>query len=168
VDINEWIEHCKEKHFVSFLELLACHREDWLIVLSVPQGDEKKIQSLHSYLSSYLRLERVNIEMPGNMQMLDYVRMKLMAHGLLLTDKEMHKLRPTINILEKSKIFDGFKTLDMLCQDIAYEHFCQSDARQAIIGEDVVAKFMEDSAYVKKFTNATEKTHGIGFVLEDK
>ena len=51
VDVNEWVEHYKEKHFVSFLELLACHREDWLIVLSVREHDENTIQKLYSYLS---------------------------------------------------------------------------------------------------------------------
>lgn len=168
VDINEWIEHYEEKHFVGFLELLACHREDWLIVLSVREHDEKLIQKLYSYLSSYLRLERIDLTMPKSEEMLGYVSKKLSAHGLSVSRDNMEKLNLSIEKIRESKFFDGFKTLGMLYQDIAYEHFCESGANQGLIGDDTIAKFTVDSAYVKKLISDDEKTHGIGFHLEGK
>lgn len=168
VDVNEWVEHYKEKHFVSFLELLACHREDWLIVLSVREHDENTIQKLYSYLSSYLRLERIDLTMPKSEEMLAYICKKLSVHGLSISHDNMEKLNPTIERICESKFFDGFKTLDMLYQDIAYEHFCENGAGKEIIGDNTIAKFTVDSAYVKKLISDDEKKHSIGFRLEGK
>ena len=166
IDIDEWIEHYEEKHFVSFLELLACHREDWLIVLSIQENVEKLIMKLHSYLSAYLRLERINLGMPNNEEIIQYVCDKLAIHGLSMSHDNMEKLNLTIEKIRESVLFDGFKTLNMLYQDIAYEHFCESGAGKGEIGDNTIAKFTVDSEYVKKLICTDEKTHTIGFSLE--
>ncbi len=167
VDISEWLERYKEKHFVSFLELLSSHREDWLIILSIPEGKEEKIASLYSFLSLYLRLERVDVKLPDSDALLEYVCRKLSLHGLQLEEKSSTQLRATIEQLRSNRSFEGFKSLDMLCQDIVYEHFCLPGAAPGPLPDTVVAKFSADSPYTAKLIHKLEKVHRIGFGTED-
>lgn len=163
VDIDEWIEHYREKHFIAFLEMLASKSKDWLIVLCVQEYNEDKIRALYAHLSMYLRLERVNLKMPSSEELLEYVKQKLSEHELYISEKDQEKMFLTIEKLRTSEQFDGFKTLIMLCQDIVYEHFCEEDAVKGEISEKVMDKFTVDSDYVKKLLYTFEKKYQIGF-----
>ncbi len=168
VDIQEWVGHYREKHFISFLELMASHCEDWLIILTVRDGPEEKLSELYAHLSMFLRVERVDLKLPENTELLEYICRKLSAHGLLLQEQDMCLLTNTIEKLRSSKYFDGFKTLSMLCQDIAYEHFCVPGAGEGPVPTAILQKFAADSPYVTRLLRKYEKNYQIGFRPEDR
>ncbi len=168
VDIHEWLDHYREKHFISFLELLASHCEDWLIVLTVQEAEESKIGALYAHLSMFLRVERLDLKLPENPELLEYVERKLAGQGLYLQEQDKALLLQTVEKLRGNRLFDGFKTLDMLCQDIAYEHFCIPGTGKGAVPGSVLEKFSADSLYVTKQVNRYKKVYRIGFNPEEQ
>ncbi len=167
IDIHEWVEHFREKHFISFLELMSSHCEDWLIVLTVQEGDAQKLNDLYAHLSMFLRVERLDLKLPEDPELLRYICRKLSVYGLTLADSDKPLLLSTIEKLRSNKFFDGFKTLNMLCQDIAYEHFSTPGAVKGTVPSSILSKFAVDSPYVARLIHKYEKTYRIGFTAED-
>lgn len=163
VDINPWVKHYEELYFVSFMEYLAAHSDKWLIVLSVSEQPEDKLQNLEAFLSMYLRLDKIALSLPKTEDLYRFVTDMLGAYGLTLDQSAGQLLMGTINELRESAYFDGFKTIEMLCQDVAYEHFSSSNASQAVLTEGDLSAFAPGSNYVKKAIKNSEKTRKIGF-----
>ncbi len=167
IDISEWITHFREKHFVSFLEFLASHSEDWLIILAAQKSEPQKIDALYTQLSLFLRLERVDLSLPNDDALVEYIGQKLSSYGLLLQEGAEAVLLQTVCLLRKNRGFDGFKTLDMLCQDIAYAHLCSPGASTGCIPNRVVQEFAPDSPYVCRLIQKIEHKLRIGFNAEE-
>ncbi len=163
VDIDPWVKHYEELYFVSFMEYLSAHSDKWLIVLSVSEQPEDKLQNLEAFLSMYLRLDKITLSMPKTEDLYRFVTDALDEHGLTLDQSACQLLMGTINELRESPYFDGFKTIKMLCQDIIYEHFSSADASRTTLTEKELSAFAPGSNYVKKAIKNSEKTRKIGF-----
>ncbi len=161
IDVDEWTNHYEDKRFVSFLELLASHSEEWLIVLSV--SETENLDNFIAAVSTYLRIETLKIEMPVTDDLLVYVKNKLLSHGLSTSDKNDEKIKCTIEKLKENKNFDGFKTLDMLVQDIVYEHFCVPDSQKGELPDTIIEKFTSDSEYINRLNSKKKSAKTIGF-----
>lgn len=162
VDVDEWVDSCEDKLFTSFLELLASHSEEWMIVLSISEDKGKNCENFISHISAYLRIETLRIEMPKAEDLLAYLKGKLALHGLSLNESACEKMKLSIEKLKSNESFDGFKSLDMLAQDIVYEHFCVQDSKKGEIPDDIIDKFDVDSKYVTRMACKQKPT--IGFV----
>ena len=149
------------KCFVSFLELLASHNEEWLIVLSVSENEN--LDNFIAAVSTYLRIKTLKIEMPTTDELLVYVKNKLSLHNLSVNDKNNEQIKDTIEKLKGNKNFDGFKTLDMLVQDIVYEHFCVPDSQKGELPDDIIEKFTSDSEYANRLNGKKKSAKTIGF-----
>lgn len=168
VDIDPWVKHYEELYFVSFMEYLSAHSDKWLIVLSVSELPEDKLQNLEAFLSMYLRLDKITLTMPKAEDLYRFVTDALDEHGLALDESACQLLTGTIDQLRESPYFDGFKTIKMLCQDIIYEHFSSADAACATLTRKELAAFAPESNYVKKAIKNSEKTRRIGFGREEE
>ncbi len=150
IDVDEWRGHCEEKHFRNFLEYLADNSDDWLIVFSVTDGDDAdEIEQLRSIVSSFLRIEKVTIEPPTRKMLMQYMDERLSLCGLSLTDEARVILAESIELLERTKYFDGFKTVKMLSYDVAYSVYSDSGDVSGVIGADAVSRFKKDGEYIR-------------------
>lgn len=163
IDIDAWVDHYKDRYFVSFMEYLAAHSDHWMIILSVSEHPDDQLRELESFLSMYLRLERVTLSMPDAEGLYRYMADNLKGYGLTPDRGARTLLLNTIQTLRDTPYFDGFKTIQLLCQEIAYQHFSSSNASRTILSEQDVASFAADSSYVKKTINNSAKKHKIGF-----
>lgn len=164
VNITEWLTHFEEKHFISFMEYLSANSDKWLVVLTVDTEDEKKLHNLESFLSMYLRLEKVTLGLPDTATLFEYVERNLRSYGLILEDDASRLLTDTLNKMRKHKYFDGFKSIKMLCQDIVYSVFSKDDMGSYSLNAEMLKAFSADSEYVKRTIGNIERVNKIGFL----
>ncbi len=163
IDIGAWVKHYDELYFVSFMEYLSAHSDQWIIVLSVPELEKEKLNNLEAFLSMYLRLEKVTLTMPETEQLYTFVEKALEGYNLHIDHSGKELLIRTIDEMRENPYFDGFKTLKMLCQDIIYEHFSADDPSKTLLGAQDLSAFAPESHYVKKVIKDSEKVRRIGF-----
>ena len=120
IDIDEWRDHFEEKHFVSFMEYLSDNSDEWLVVLSVSDDEKEQTDALEAFVSSYIRIERIEIEQPTLWDLTAYAKKMLDAYGIRLKPEAEKVISEAIGVLRGNKYFDGYKTVKMLCEDIAY------------------------------------------------
>ncbi len=164
IDIEEWIEHCEEKHFISFLEYLSGNSGDWLVIFNVTGEQEKKIEKLESILAMYFRLEKSFLAMPDTNELIDFVLNQLAKYELQLDDSAKELICNVIEKLRANKYFDGYKTLLILCQDIAYEVYSGDAALDETISADDLERFAPNSQYISRATWRAESKVRIGLV----
>ncbi len=163
INVGEWLDHYEEEHFVSFMEYLALNSDQWLIVLSLYSEDEEKLHNFAAFLSMYIRLERVALSLPRSEDLLDYVESVLGKYGLSVDKEARQLLCGTIEVIRNNKYFDGFKSIRMLCQDIAYAMFSRENMPGYRLTADMLAEFSANSAYVHRTVANIEKINRIGF-----
>jgi len=167
IDINEWIDHFEEKHFVSLMEYLSSNSANWLIVLSVYSDKKDKIHNLNAFLSMYLRIEKINLTFPKTEDLFDFIEEMLNQYSLTLKDDAKKLLYDTIEKLRNNKYFDGFKTIILLCQDIVYDVFSNENIEELSLSADMLSKFSADSDYVKKMVANIKRVNQIGLVNKE-
>ena len=167
IDINEWLDHFEEKHFVSLMEYLSSNSDKWLIVLSAYSDKNEKIHNLNAFLSMYLRIEKITLTFPKTEDLFDGIENMLNQYGLTLEEDAEKLLFNTIEKLRSNKYFDGFKTINMLCQDIVYDVFSHENIEKLSLNVDMLSKFSADGEYVKKMVLNIERVNRIGLVNEE-
>ncbi|MBR5314634.1 MAG: hypothetical protein IKU45_04375 [Clostridia bacterium] len=164
INIDEWIRHYEEKHFISFMEYLSAHSDNWLIILSVSSNNSELVHNLNAFLAMYLRLETIKIELPKTEDLFGYIERKLGEYGLTLTDDAKALLHKTIEKIRKNKYFDGYKTLRLLCQDIVYDVFSKERVGGDMLDAKDLEKYSSDSEYIKRMIYNFERVaRKIGF-----
>ena len=165
IDIDEWLTHYEEKHFISFMEYLSSNSDKWMIILSVSSDNEEKIHNLESFISMYLRIEKITLSLPKTEDLFDYIARNLCAYGITLTEDAVGLLFETIEELRKNKYFDGFKSIKLMCQDIVYETYSKKLVENKELSAEDLKDFSADSEYVKKTLKKIQKVNEIGFRL---
>ena len=165
IDIDPWVTHYDELYFTGFMEYLAAHSDKWLIVLSVSQMEENKLQNLEAFLSMFLRLDKITLPLPKSEDLFSFVTRKLGEHGLSADESAKELLLRTINELRENLYFDGYKTISMLCQDIVYEHFSSPNTGNTVLSAGDLDAFAPGSNYVKKAIKNSRNR--IGFTPEE-
>lgn len=164
IDIDEWMDHYEERYFAHFMEYLAAHKNTWFIILSVSCADQKKLHNLEAFLSMFLRIERVELKLPKTADLTDYIEKNLAAYGLTLADDARVLLSATVEKMRKNRYFDGYKSLGLLCQEIAYTVFSSGKLATRELTAERLAAFGPDSAYVEHTVANLEKANKIGLV----
>ncbi len=162
IDIDEWRGHCEEKHFLNFMEYLADNSDDWLVVLSVSDENDEEIEQIETIISAFLRIEQIVIEAPQNDELMKYVRELLSAYGLSLSTDAEDALSESIETVRGGKYFDGYKTVKMICRDIAYLAYANGKT-DAILDLSNIKAFAKDSEYIQRMIFKIEKVKKIGF-----
>ena len=164
IDINEWLNHYEERYFVDFCEYLAANSENWLIILTVDCDDAAKIHNLEAFVSMYLRIEKVTFSTPETESLFEYVEKKLSGYGLTISEDGKELLAKTLTKLRNNKYFDSFKTMRLLCQDIAYAVFSKEGMDSYCLTAEDLSEFGPDSEYVNRTETNYEKSRKIGLV----
>lgn len=164
VDINEWLDHFEERHFISFMELMAERSDKWLVVLSVYSDKKDKLHNLMAFLSMYLRIEQVQLSLPKTADLFEYIERNLGAYGLSLSRDARELLHASIEKIRRNKYFDGFKTIKILCQDIVYSVYSQRNLRDRCLTAEMLADFSADSEYVRRTVANIARVNEIGLL----
>lgn len=164
IDIDEWIGHCEEKYFLTFLEYLSSNSDDWLIVFNVTSDDNAEINKLESVLTMFFRIEKSVLHLPKSADFLEFIAERLSVYDLTLDDGAKDLLLKTIEKLRQNKYFDGYKTLIMLCQDIVYEFLSLKKEADNLITAEHLKEFGPESKYIERATWKAESKRKIGLI----
>lgn len=148
IDIDEWVTHYKDRHFVTFMEYLAANSEHWLIILCVTPDRDDALHDLQAFLSMFLRLETIRMDMPSDEQLVRYLEELLHRHGMALTADARTLLEHTFAALRKNKYFDGFKSAQLLAKDILYHLYSGDELPASVLDASSLADFAGNSRYV--------------------
>lgn len=163
IDVDEWLGHFEEKHFICFMEYLSDHREDWLIVLSVSDGESDRIQSMEAFVSSFIRIERLTIARPTVADLLKYAKDFLQEYDLALSADAERLLSESIEELSENKYFDGYRSIKMLCEDIAYFLYTRELRKSNNITAEDLLGFERGGEYTRGRIFKISQTRRIGF-----
>lgn len=163
IDVDEWLGHFEEKHFICFMEYLSDHREDWLIVLSVSDGESDRIQNMEAFVSSFIRIERLTIARPTVADLLKYAKDFLQEYDLALSADAERLLSESIEELSENKYFDGYRSIKMLCEDIAYFLYTQELRKSNNITAEDLLGFERGGEYTRGRIFKISQTRRIGF-----
>ncbi len=167
IDIEEWLGHCEEKHFISFLEYLSSNSDDWLVIFNVTGEHEAEVEKLESILTMYFRLEKSILSLPDTKELLEFVLTRLSMYELQLDESAQDMICNVIETLRSNKYFDGYKTLIILCQDIAYEVYSGETAIDKAISSKDLKRFAPNSKYIQRATWKVEHKSRIGLVRRE-
>ncbi len=164
IDIDEWVGHYTEKHFTTFMEYLAANSEHWLIVLCVSPAKENVLHDLQAFLSMYLRLETVRMELPSDEQLVAYLETLLGEYRFSLDEQARDLLQHTFATLRKNKHFDGYKSARLLAKDIVYHLYGADTLPAQTLTAATLQNFAENSRYVQNMLFAASSSRKtIGF-----
>lgn len=164
INIDEWVGHHKEKHFLDFLQFIQTNTSYWLVVVTLSnhrENDETK--AMESLVSMYLRIVKITLHLPDNKELVGFMEEYFAKYGLELDDSAKPMLEDSLAVLRESEYFYGLHTVKDLCSDIVYTLFSESTAVSACITADMLADFSADSDYIKRTIHKIRKTATLGF-----
>lgn len=165
VNLDNWLSHLDNPHFVEFLEFLSEHNRSLLLVL-IAWPDKDYMDKLEKMLSFYLRVHTVMIEMPAAEEMFDFIETKLDCYHCRLSEDAGELLLQTLEILRDMEGFDGYKTLEFMVQEIVYTYYCGQDVSSHIIGPEVISGFLGEGKFIDRYRkryDRKEKLRSAGF-----
>jgi len=163
IELDEWLDYYKEKYFNIFMEYLEENCDNWLIIFSVDGLDNKKVDELYSYLAMYFRLDRADLSMPSEKEYMDYLEGVLQKNSFTISKAAHTTLTKTVAALKKNPLFDGYKSLNRLAQDIAYKKYTAPVFESTEISGEDVKEFASNSSYVNTMVKNYERKQ-FGFV----
>ncbi len=163
IDIDEWIEHFKEKHFISFLDYLSDNSDNWLVILSVSDRALHQVNAMESLISAFIRIEKVVVEAPSTEELLTYLKQLLSVYNFVLSEKAEAVLTKALCQLSRNEYFSAYKTVKMLSRDIVYSVYVRGGEHKPILDESDVEEFSEKGVYITGTLRRIEQVRKIGF-----
>lgn len=165
VNLDNWLSHLDNPHFVEFLEFLSEHNRSLLLIL-IAWPDKNYMDKLEKMLSFYLRVHTVMIEMPTAVEMFEFIESKLNRYHCGLSEEAGRLLLETLEVLRDLEGFDGYKTLEFIVQEIVYTYYCGQNVSSHIIDPEVIIDFLEDGKFIDRYRkryDRKEKLRSAGF-----
>lgn len=164
VNLDEWVEHCNDRHFLDFLAYLQEGTDRWLVILTLSSHERsEKTAQLEAIVSMYLRIETVTIRKPETVELVEYARKCVGKYGLQLDESGAQVLQGAIDVLRENKHFYGLHTVSALCSDIVYAVFSRTDVRTTVLSAELLREFSAESDYIKRSIIRKKHTATIGF-----
>lgn len=164
INVDEWVGHHKEKHFLDFLQFLQANTAYWFIILTISDSEENdKTREMEGIVSMYLRIEKITLHSPSDKDFVEFADKYLSKYGLSLDKSAKKLLCKSIAVLKSNKYFYGLHTVRDLCNDIVYTLYSESTSVDNIITADMLKSFSADSEYIKRTVLKIKKTATIGF-----
>ena len=163
IDIDEWVGHCEEKHFIDFLEYLSDNSDTWLVILSVSAQDDHRIDAMLSVVSSYLRIEAITIDKPTVTELSTYLFDTITAYGFRLDPNAKSLLTASVDELSQNTHFDGYKTVKRFAQDILYSVYSNGKEGQLLLTDKDLLDFAYNGNYISRMKQKIAPVKKIGF-----
>lgn len=162
IDITEWEDAMEEANFLRVLEYLSSIDEKVLIIFVVEDFSKPAATRTEQILSSYCRIRSVDFSYPRDEAFSVYCASRLMQYRIQLDEGARRLLTESISELMKSDYFDGYKTVNRLCQDIVFALCSTPDIQRSPVTEAHLAAFRKDSPFVENLSKL-ERARKIGF-----
>lgn len=164
INVDEWVNHHKEKHFLDFLQFLQFNTPYWMVVLSISNTRQNEdTRAMEAVVSMYLRLETVILNVRTDDELVTYAEDHLSKYDLSLSEEAKEILKKSIAVLKKNKYFYGLHTVKDLCNDIVYSIYSASTDVSHVITAEMITEFEPDGAYIRRTVLKTKKTASLGF-----
>ncbi len=164
INVDDWVGHHKEKHFLDFLQFLEANTSYWMVLLTLSDNSEnEETKAMEGVVSMYLRIKKITLHLPSDVELIDYAAEHFSKYGLEMDEGAKEVLLGSISVLRKNKYFYGLHTITDLCSDIVYSLFSESSAVSNIITAEMLSEFSADSEYIKRTVIKIKKTVTLGF-----
>ena len=164
INVDEWVEHSNEKHFLEFLSYLQESTDRWLIFLTLSSYQPgEKTAEIEAIASMYLRLETVVLSCPATADLVEYAKQCVGKYGLEIDASGAEVLSGAIDVLRKNKHFYGYHTVSALCSDIVYSLYSGGTVATRVLTGELLRDFSADSSYIKRSVIRKKHAATIGF-----
>jgi len=141
INIDKWIEHIREAHFVEFMDYIASNNDRLLIVFCTYSDDKDAIKTIETAIATHVRLETRSLEYPNVQEFVEFAKSRVMnAKGLPLPDTLKDSLYETIEKISAVRNFRGFKSVEQLADDILYVILTNKSGDIGQISADIIAR----------------------------
>ena len=166
IELYQWIDQFDSKHFHQLMAFLSSRDNDLCILFILENVKEEVVQPLENILAQYVRIEKVISEYPLTEELLAFVVDWLGRYDFELTSGAYKLLQESIAQLRGTECFDGFKTLNLMCEDIVFEILANDNFNQdRIIKEDTLRLYAKDGMFITRLKDIMEKRQ-IGFISQ--
>ncbi len=165
IGIDDWIGHHEETYFSEFLSYLSENSRNWLIVLSVTDDPDRHdgIEEMRSVVSMFLRVEHLQIKLPGAEHYLDMLEGMLEGYGISLDDDARKAMLASIKVLRRNRYFSGEFNINCLADDIVYTLYSLPGSPAKLLTKADLEGFTASSDYIKRTIIRMQKKNTIGF-----
>lgn len=164
VNVDDWVGHHNEKHFLDFLRYLQVNTAYWMIILTISSYDEDdKTREMEAIVSMYLRIEKITLHLPSDKELVECIAHYLSKYGLELDEGAKDVLLKSVSVLRENKFFYGMHTIEALSKDIVYNLLSETSSAYDVITAEMLEDFSADSEYIKRTVVKFKKREPIGF-----
>lgn len=166
VELDQWVDHFGSQHFKRLMTFLSGMDNTLCIIFAIENVDYKICAELERVLAQYVRIEKVESDYPPADDFLAYMINWLRKYGFELEDDAVSLLRSSIDFLRLNDCFDGFKTLNLMCEDIAFE-ICAADDfdNDRILSAHELQAYSNEGVFISRLKDMMHKRR-IGFEME--
>ena len=166
IDLNQWIDHFDSLHFARLMAFLSGMDNALCILFVLENSSDATAQELESVLAQYVRIEKVQSNYPSVSEMIFYVENWLSRYNFSLNEKARELLMESVETLRENTHFDGFKTLNLMCEDIVFEACASEQFRhERILGSEDLFAYSKEGIFITRLREMMKKRQ-IGFVTE--
>jgi hypothetical protein len=166
INIDDWLAHTTEEHFIKLLEYLSSNNSRLLVIFCIQTEDKNFIKSVESALSSHMRLVSLSLRFPDAKELVELVESRyIQKTGFSFTESAKKSFQDTIKELITCKNFNGFKSVFQLADAVLYDILASDLREKKQISAEMLSNYSKDSDYVKLLKNKID-TKTIGFTNE--
>ncbi len=162
VDITDWADRTEEDNFIKVLEYLSAIDSKVFIIFTADSFTEQQIEKAEKVLNAYCRIRTVAFPYPSKIAFAAYCAKRLKKYKINLDQGAQDLLCASIEKLMESEHFYGYKTVDLLCLDVAFELSSSLDIHGETITAEHLEAFSKDSVFIERLYSAAKIRH-IGF-----
>lgn len=114
----------------------------------------------------FLRTEVIHVHLPNAQNLAEYANEYMGQFGIGFDESVLELLIKSIDKLSKIKYYHGYRTVEILCNDIVYSVMSEEALPKTILSAVDIKDFSEDSEYIKKTEFEGTKRIALGFRTE--
>lgn len=166
IELDHWVDHFGSQHFKRLMTYLSGMDNTICIIFVIENADAKTCAELERVLAQYVRIDKVESDYPSVDDFLAYVIGWLASYEFKLEDDAVILLRSSIEFLRSNECFDGFKTLNLMCEDVVFE-ICAADDfdHDRVLSARELQAYSSSGVFVNRLKEMMHKRR-IGFEME--
>lgn len=162
MDISAWREHFTEPYFLRIMEFVSSLDDHICFIYVLEDADAIEAKQAERILRAYRRVRRVAIPYPTLETFCAFGKRRLAAYGIEIDETAERLLCDSVTELLGSSHFDGYKTINRLCQDIAFEINATERPAGGVVNAGDLKAYHRGGAYIRELCEVT-RLRQIGF-----
>ena len=164
ININEWLDHIGESHFMKFLNYISSNNDKLLAIFCIHSDTKNKLEAVESVLASHLRIDSLTLRFPDENELVELMESQyIQDKGFSFTEDAKTLLSETIKEIASENQFNGFKSIVQLSNDILFNIITTDWGGNKHISADMLSCYSKDSNYVKRTKTRIGSELTIGF-----